>query len=359
MLNLLLAAFAFIVLVGEFLTPTFVNHVLAPGFDASTSSLTVGLTRVMLLQPVVLAVGSVATAVLNSRNRFILTAASIASHNIGLIAGVLATRVHPSLGIYGPAFGVVAGAVLQVIILLPGLVGSRFRYRPALNFRDPRLRQVVGLLIPNGLAVGVGYGGFIVDTAFASRSSQAGALPALQNAFLLVGLPIALLGQAVGQSAFPRLAAYAASAEWRRMRQTLLRALLSAVGLALPALLVLIFLGRPVIRILFEHGKFGSGAGALTYQVLGTYAVALPAYVATEVVVRGLIALRDTRTPFISNSVGLAGRVIIMTVLVARLGVIAIPLAFAVMAAAEALWLGVILLFKVQRRFSLSLVPVT
>jgi putative peptidoglycan lipid II flippase len=205
----------------------------------------------------------------------------------------------------------------------------------------------------------VGYAGFIVDTAFASRSSQAGALPALQNAFLLVGLPIALLGQAVGQSAFPRLAAYAASAEWRRMRQTLLRALLSAVGLALPALLVLIFLGRPVIRILFEHGKFGSGAGALTYQVLGAYAVALPAYVATEVVVRGLIALRDTRTPFISNSVGLAGRVIIMTLLVARLGVIAIPLAFAVMAAAEALWLGVILLFKLQRRFSLSLVPVT
>jgi putative peptidoglycan lipid II flippase len=355
-LNALLAVFAVLVLVGEVFTPAFVTGVLVPGFDAHTSELTVGLTRLMLLQPVILAVGSVATAVLNSRNQFLLTAVSVASHNIGLILGVLASRAYPQLGTYGPAAGVVVGALLQVLILLPGLTSGGFRYRLIWNFGDRRLREVIGLLIPNGLAVGVGSAGFIVDTAFASRAPQAGALPALHNAFLLVGLPIALLGQAIGQAAFPRLAAYATSEEWVRLRRTLLVSLGAAMALAVPLLLGLLVFGRPMIRILFEHGKFDAGAGFLTYQVLGAYAVALPAYVGTEVLVRGLIALRDTRTPLVSNTIQLIGRAVIMTLLVGRIGVFAIPVAFAVMAAAEAVALGVVLLVKIQRRT--RLVPV-
>jgi putative peptidoglycan lipid II flippase len=306
----------------------------------------------MLLQPLILAVGSVATAVLNSRNQFLLTAISVASHNLGLIGGIVAARLSPDLGIYGPTLGVVAGSLLQVLILLPGLRGSKAgaRIRLSLDLADHRLREVVRLLIPNGASVGVNYAGFILDTAFASKAPELAGLPAIQNAWLLVGLPIALLGQAVGQSAFPRLAEHAAAQEWPQMQRTLLRALGAVVALAIPALLGLVFLGRPVIRILFEHGKFDAAAGGLTYQVLVAYAVALPLYVATEVITRGLIALRDTRTPLITNSFQLAGRAALLTLLIGRLGVVAIPAAFAVSAGVETIVLGIVLLIKLQRR---------
>ena len=66
-LTSLLAVFAVLVFVGELFTPLFVNNLLAPGFDNETSELATNLTRLMLIQPVILAVGSVATAVLNSR----------------------------------------------------------------------------------------------------------------------------------------------------------------------------------------------------------------------------------------------------------------------------------------------------
>src|SRR5262245_40402006 len=346
----LLVVFAVIVLIGELFTPAFVTNLLAPGFDAPTNQLTVALTRIMLIQPVILAVGSVATAVLNSRNQFLLTALSVASHNITLIAGILAARAYPDLGIYGPTLGVVAGAVLQVLILLPGLIGRGARLRLALNLRDPGLREVTRLLIPNGLSVGVNYAGFILDTAFASKAVEAAGLPAIQNAWLLVGLPIALLGQAVGQSAFPRLAAHAAAEEWALMRRTLLRSLGAVVGLAVPALLGLIVLGRPVIHLLFERGKFDAVAGALTYNVLVAYAVALPAYVATEVITRGLIALQDTRTPLITNTVQIVGRGAILALLIGSLGIITVPIALAATAALETLALGAVLLLKLRRR---------
>jgi putative peptidoglycan lipid II flippase len=355
-LTTLLAVFALIVLIGELFAPVFVTYLLAPGFDAPTSQLTIALTRLMLIQPLILAIGSVATAVLNSRNQFLLTALSVASHNIALIAGILATQIFPDLGIYGPTLGVVGGAILQVAILLPGLLGRRddeqaggSRLWLAFDLADRRLREVTRLLIPNGLSVGVNYAGFILDTAFASRAAEQASLAAIQNAWLLVGLPIALLGQAVGQSSFPRLAAHAAAAEWRQMRRTLLRSLGAVVALALPALLGLVFLGRTVIHILFERGKFDAAAGALTYQVLVAYAIGLPLYVATEVITRGLIALDDTRTPLLTNSAQIAGRALLLTLLLAPLGVLAIPLAFAATASIETLLLGGVLLLKLRR----------
>jgi putative peptidoglycan lipid II flippase len=349
-LNVLLAVFAGIVIIGEIFAPVFVTHILAPGFDAETSRLTVTLTRLMLIQPMVLAVGSVATAVLNSQNRFALTALSVASHNVSLITGILAARFIPGLGIYGPTLGVIGGAALQALILVPGLFGRGFRYQPVWDLRDVRLREVIRLLIPNGLSVGVGYAGFILDTAFASQAPEAAGLPAIHNAWLLAGLPIALLGQAVGQSAFPRIAVHAANLEWSRMRRTVLGALLAAVALSIPALLGLIFLGRPVIQLLFERGKFDAAAGSLTYSILTAYVVALPAYVGTEVVTRGLIALRDTRTPLATNSVQLAGRALMMTALIGSLGVVAIPISLAVTASVETILLLTVLLFKVRNR---------
>ena len=351
-LSMLVAAFAVIVLVGELAAPAFVHGVLAPGFHGETSRLTVTLTRIMLAQPLLLAAGSVATALLNSRHQFLLTAASVASHNLALIGGILATRLHPSFGIYGPTLGVVAGGLLQLLILLPGLTRSRVRWRPAFDLHDQRLREVIRLLIPNGLAVGVAYAGFIVDSGFASTAREHAALPAIYNAWLLVGLPIALLGQAVGQAAFPRLAAHAATHDWHTMRRTLLRTLAAVSALAIPALLALIFLGRPAIRILFEHGKFSHAAGTLTYKLLLLYAIALPAYAATEVLIRGLIALRDTRTPLISNGLQLATRALLIALLLDTLGAKAIPVALAAAATLETAALATILLYRLRRRIA-------
>jgi putative peptidoglycan lipid II flippase len=174
-------------------------------------------------------------------------------------------------------------------------------------------------------------------------------LPALFNAWLLVGLPIALLGQAIGQAAFPRLAGHAAASDWRQMRRALFVALAAAIGLAIPAVLGLLWLGRPVIRLLFERGEFGAAAGDLTYQVLTIYALGLPAYVTTELVTRGLIALRDTTTPLVTNSLQLVGRIGIMVVFIPQLGVIAVPAAFALTAAAETIVLTTVLLYRLHR----------
>ena len=349
-LTSLLSVFALLILAVEIFTPALVTRLLAPGFDAETADLTVTLTRIMLIQPMILLLGSVATAVLNSRNQFLLTGLSVVSHNVSLIASILILKLFPNLGIFGPTAGVIGGAILQAVILSPGLRGSGYGAGILFDLANQRLREVVRLLIPNGLSVSVNYAGFIVDTSYATRAADPAGLAAMYNAFLLVGLPIALLGQAIGQAAFPRLAAQAEAENWTEMRRMLLRSLGASIALALPAVGALLLLGRPTIRILFEHGEFTAAAGELTFRVLIAYAIALPAYVATEVITRGLISLRDTRTPLFTNTGQLVLRILLISILLGKWGVVAIPAAFAISSTLETLTLAAVLFLKLRSR---------
>ncbi len=333
-------------------TPAFVRYILAPGFDAETTALTITLTRIKLLQPFILSLGSVATAVLNSRNRFLLPAVSITTYNLTLIAGILLARVYPPIGVYGPTVGTVVGAVLQVLILWPGLAVLRGRQWFTWDPADRRLREVVYLLIPNGLSAVVNYGGAIVDTAFASLTGQMVALPAVYNAMLLANLPVTLLGYAVGLAAFPRFAERAETGEWRAMRRLVGIVLGVACTLSLLAMATIYLAGRTVIRVLFERGEFDATAGAVTYSVLLIYALGLPIHIGTEILTRGLISMRDTRTPLFTNMGQLASRATILWFAIEPLGLYAIPLAFIVSSTLETIALGIVLTAKLNRRIA-------
>jgi putative peptidoglycan lipid II flippase len=98
---------------------------------------------------------------------------------------------------------------------------------------------------------------------------------------------------------------------------------------------------------------------SLTYAVLIPYVVALPGYVSTEVITRGLIALRDTRTPLLTNSAQLAGRAAIIMLLLGDVGVLAIPIDFAATASVETVALGVVLLVRMRHRIRAEVTAVS
>lgn len=348
-LNVLLSLMLPLVILAIGLAPFFVRYVLAPGFDAETAALTTALTRIMLLELLLVVFTGVAVAVLSAENRFLLPAISIAASNITLIGGIVLAMHVPAVGVYGPAVGSVGDVLLHSVILYYGLRRIGFRYQACWNLHDRDLRAVVRLLIPNGLSAGVNYAGTIVDTAFASLARSTAAIPALFNAFLMVGLPQRLLGIAIAQAAFPRLASYAVEQQWQRMRRTLLLALAGATLLSIVAALVLALIGRQAIALLFERGRFDAAAGTMTFQLLLVYLAGLPAFVVTEVLTRGLIALHDTRTPLITNCLQLGGRIALIMLWLPHLDVLAIPLAFALTSAGEAALLALVLWFKLRQ----------
>jgi putative peptidoglycan lipid II flippase len=350
--NVLLVALSGLVLIAEFAAPAFVSHWLVPGYSPSVQSLTTSLTRVVLFQPLILGLGTIATAVLSSKRQFLLPALSIAVHNFGLIGGLLVTLAFPKVGIYGPTYGVLAAAACQVFVQIPVLVKQKFEYSFIWNLKHPGLRQVLYLLVPNILAVGISSITLVVETAFTSYLPDRASLSAIHNADMLFGLPIALLGSTPALAALPRLSGLAAGLRYQDFRQLMFKIVGGAVLISIPAAVLLALSGKPLIHLLFQHGAFTRHSSALTALVLIGYAFGLPGQVASGIFMRSFYALKNAVIPLFTNMLGFAMRISLLLflfkVLTGKYLILAIPLAATGTATIEAGLLCLLLLWRLR-----------
>ena len=348
--NVMLVTLTGLVLIAEFVTPAFVSHWLVPGYTPSEQNLTISLTRIMLFQPLILGLGTIASAVLNSKRQFLLPAFSIAVYNFGLIGGLLVTLAFPGVGIYGPTFGVLAAAVCQVLVQLPGLVKQKFAYSFIWDLKHPGLRQVMLLLGPNILAVGIASVALIIDTAFTSYLPDKASLSAIHNAFMLFEVPVTLFGQALAQAALPRLSRVATEDNYEDFRRLLVKIVGGAILISIPAAVLLAILGKPVIQIVFQHGAFTAHSSALTALALIGYAIGLPGLVASVILMSSFYALKKAFIPLLTNIFAFAVHIslllLLFHILPGKYIILTIPLAASGMATLEAALLCFLLLWR-------------
>ena len=189
------------------------------------------------------------------------------------------------------------------------------RYSFVWNLKHPGLHEILGLLIPNLISVAIGSLTAIINIAFASYLPDLGSIPAITNALMLFGLPSVLLAQAVSQSLMPQITMHATFGRYMRMSLTILKIVGGAFLLCIPAALMLYFLGKRTIYILFQHGKFTSHSSALTLTALFGYAVVLPGMTAYTLLVTCFYALKDARTPLFADIITFVGRIALLLLL--------------------------------------------
>jgi putative peptidoglycan lipid II flippase len=183
--NVLIVVLTAFVLLGEFLAPAFVAKLLVPGYPPSEQALVTVLTRIMLVQPLILGLGTIATAILSSKRQFLLPALSIVIYNFGVIGGLLFSLAVPGVGILGPTYGVLVAGACQVIIQVPGLVKQGLRYTFIWDLKHSGLHEVIRLLVPNTLSVAIASIAILLGIAYASYLPDQASLAALHNAQLL------------------------------------------------------------------------------------------------------------------------------------------------------------------------------
>src|SRR5258708_3535557 len=188
---------------------------------------------------------------------------------------------------------------------------------------------------------------FIVDTAFISYMPDKASLAAAHNAYLLYAFPLALVAPAMAQAALPQMASLATLGRYMRLRITTIKLVGGALLFTAAASLALYFFGRPMIRLLFQHGAFGKHSSAVTGTALLGYAVALPGMAVAGLLVVSFYALKDARTPMFVNILGFAIRwsllVLFLKLFTGTQAVLAVPLAAAGVGIVESLLLGSLL----------------
>jgi putative peptidoglycan lipid II flippase len=288
-------------------------YFIAPGFFEvpGKAALTVRLTRIMIPFLLLVALAAQAMGILNASNRFGVPALASAFFNIGSILGglMLGFVLGPAFGITaieGMAYGTLVGGFLQFAVQWPSLARAGFTYRPMLSIRDPGVQQIIRLIGPAIIGTAAVQINVFINTNFASSIVDPttgvvvnGPVSWLSYAFRFMQFPIGVFGVAVATAALPPLSRSAGHADYDEFRRTLTHALALVFVLCIPSAVGLAVLGRPIIALIFEHGRFTPLDTAQTGDALAAYAVGLAGYAAVKILSPAFYALGDARTPML------------------------------------------------------------
>ncbi|MFQ5645683.1 MAG: murein biosynthesis integral membrane protein MurJ [bacterium] len=285
----------FLCLLAEVYTP-FIVRCIAPGFTdtAAKYSLTVSLTRITIPYLLFISMVAVSMGVLNSLGHFAAPALAPVLLNISLITSALTLYHvfdHPATAL---AVGVLAGGISQFLFQLPFLIKKGVRY--FFTFSHPALKQITTLMIPGILGLAVAEINILVDTLLASLLPQ-GSVSYLYYGNRVVQLPLGVFATALGTVILPMLSKQAAAEEEEKLKETFSLALRLVFFISIPAMAALLVLSRPVVTLLFQHGRFDSFIAIQTATALSFYAVGLFAYSGVKVMVPVFYAFKDTKTP--------------------------------------------------------------
>ena len=348
-INLMLIALI-VLSIGLFILAPVVVPIITPGFVGAKLDQTIELTRIMLLSPIFLALGAVATSVLNAGGRFAASAIAPIVYNLAIIGGAL--LLGPSLGIEGLALAVVAGSGGHLLVQLRPLARLGFRYDPRIDGSDPQARKALVLMAPRAVGLGVTQITFIVVTALASLLGD-GAVSDFNFAFALIQIPLGIIGVPLGIVVLPSLSRDAAFGREGAFASLLTQALRLLVYVMIPIAVLTIVVRQPVVDFLFGGGSIRATDLDLIALTLAAFAVGLTAHAMIAVLARAFYARQDTATPVAAAIGAVIVNCSLAVILVGPLGLPGIALAIAIAAWMEALvLLG--LLYRRLPHFELS-----
>lgn len=275
-------------------------HLITPGFSGDKLTLTIQLTRIMLLSPLILGLSGVVSSVLHSFKNFALFAIAPLLYNVSVIAGAL--WLVPLLGPAGLAWGVVIGGVLHLGVQLPAMFAQG--WRPRLIFAwAGEVRTIIGLVIPRTFSQAAQQINFLIVDRTASTLAT-GSLAMFYLAHNLYYVPIGLIGQSFAVAAFPALSALAAEQNWIEFKNHFSRTVRQVLFLVLPLLVLFIILRIQIVRVALGSGAFNWEDTEITADTLGLLTLSLAAHCLFLITARALYALQDTWRPFIISTIG-------------------------------------------------------
>jgi putative peptidoglycan lipid II flippase len=334
---------ALVVLVGlAFLAAPWLVRVITPGFEGAQLEQTIELTRLMLLAPMFLALGAVATSALNAHRRFAAAAIAPIVYDLAIIGA--AFLLAPTMGVMGIAIGVVAGSLGHLLIQLPALSRAGFRFTPSLDARDPDVSRTLRLMAPRALALGAGQITFIVATSLASGLDP-GSVTAFTLAFTVFSIPLSVIGVPLGIVALPTLSRDLARGALDEFVDLITRALRMIAFMIGPLVALGVVLREPATTVLFNHGRFSEDGVQLVAATLAVLLLALPGEALITILVRAFYANRDTRTPAMAAILAVVINVVVGVVAVNGLGwgLAGIALGIALGSTVEAILLAIVL----------------
>ncbi|MBV8987893.1 MAG: murein biosynthesis integral membrane protein MurJ [Solirubrobacterales bacterium] len=262
-------------------------------FHQATIDLTVGLSRVLFPVVLLLSLTGLLVGILQAYDEFSVAALAPAVWNLVILVllVVLHSRFHGHDALYAYAVAWLVATVVQLLMVASALRRVDFHLAIRVNWRDPRIRQVLILFLPVTISIGIiNLDGFLNAVFGALVSNEAPR--AIDNAFRIYMLPQGVFSVAVSTVLFPALSRFVVRREPAGMRRALGNGMRQINLLMIPSAAILLVLATPIVRLVYQRGAFNGHSTQLVSTALFWYAFSLPFAGVNILLSRALFALR-------------------------------------------------------------------
>jgi putative peptidoglycan lipid II flippase len=268
------------------------------GQDNVPTHLVVSLSRWLFPIVPILGMTGVVTGVLNSYEVFGVPALTPIAWNGVIIAalGYATTVASPDDRATIYAIGVLLATIVQFLIPLPLLRGRSKGLAFRLGFGNPEVRRILRLMVPVSLGLGLINVNLTIDLLVATHASSH-AVSDLNFAFRLFMLPQGLFSVAVSQVLFPEISRLAARGDITGFARTVATGGRAIIFLLLPAAAVSIALAKPIVRLLYQHGRFTAAATTHVSWTLIAFSIGLVFNGLALLLTRAFFSLQEPRVP--------------------------------------------------------------
>jgi putative peptidoglycan lipid II flippase len=250
-------------------------------FNGALDTLMVGLSQILFPVVLILGLNGLLVGVLQSYDHFTIPAISPAVWNVVILVLLVVLRPHFRGGyengnqLHAYAIAILVATFVQLLLAVAALRRIDFRLQFAIDWHDPRIRQVFTLMLPVTIGLGIVNLDQLINSVFGTLVSPE-APRAIDNAFRVYMLPQGLFSVAVATVLFPTLSRMAAGRDAAGMRRAVGTGMRQINLLLIPAAAFMIVLSTPIVRLLFERGHFGHRSTELVSLALFWFAFSLP-----------------------------------------------------------------------------------
>ena len=292
-LNLTIVVMGVLSFVLFIFAPYFVKLV-SPGFSGEKYSLTVNLTRILLLSPWLFSISAVFSAILNSFRNFILVALAPLIYNLSIILGIL--FLAPRFGIYGVVGGVIAGAVLHILIQIPGARKFGFAWRLIIDLKNQGVREIAKLILPRIIALDVSQISQLVGTVIGS-TLIVGSVAIFNLVYNIESVPIGVFAVSFVVSVFPSLSHAVAQKDREEFRKDFSYTARQILFFLIPLTILTFIFRAQIVRLIIGTKNLPWDETRLAAATLAIFAAGFIFQGISPLLSRAFFAIKNTIIP--------------------------------------------------------------
>ncbi len=324
LISISVVVLVFLAVIGYIFMPL-ISPLIVPKFSAERLSLTIKLTRILMLTPIFFSVSYFLGGVLNSYKRFVAYSFAPLVYNLSIIFGAI--FLAPKFGISGVVYSVVFGSFLHMLVQFPTAINLGFTPKVIFDLKMPSVLKVLKLMIPRAIGMGASNIMLVIYTAISSALAV-GSIAVFNLANNIQTMPTVVFATSFSTAIFPTLAHKFSTGDHETFSSYISRSARVIFYLLAPSTVIFILLRAQIIRLILGSGKFGWQDTKMAALTLGWFSVSLIAQGLIPLFSKAFYAKHDTKTPTILSVISITVGVIVAYPLSKKMGVAGLAAAF-------------------------------